>query len=149
MKKVIIGFCLSFCLFLVTNVVNAQQNVWRTLAMVKMEKQFSRDDGMGKSMRFSAPIERLEGQEVTVEGYIVPLSGKKEQSHFMFSAYPFNMCYFCGNAGPETIMETFMKGDKKVAFSETKIKLKGTFRIQSRDMNDIMYRLENAVLIKE
>lgn len=123
----------------------AQKNVWTTLALMKFERH--KGNGSGSGSQIIPLIEALDGTEVTVKGYIIPLDGKKAQSHFMFSAYPYANCYFCGGAGPETIMETFTKKGEKVKYSENAITLKGTFRFISRDPNDIMFNLENAVLV--
>ena len=119
--------------------------MWSTLALMKIERDLgSASEGESKIIPL---IEALDGMEITVKGYVIPLSGKKAQSHFMFSAYPYANCYFCGNAGPETIMETFAKNDEKVEFSDTAITLKGIFKFTSRDPNDIMFTLEQAVLV--
>ena len=122
------------------------KNIWSTLALMKFERH--KGNGTGEGSQIIPLIEALDGTEVTVKGYVIPLSGKKAQSHFMFSAYPYSSCYFCGGAGPETIMETFAKGGEKIEFSDTAITLKGTFRFTSRDPEDIMFTLENAILVK-
>ncbi|MFT5164903.1 MAG: hypothetical protein ACI8P3_000126 [Saprospiraceae bacterium] len=124
----------------------SDKNIWSTLALMKFERH--KGNGSGKGSQIIPLIEALDGTDVTVKGYVIPLSGKKAQSHFMFSAYPYSSCYFCGGAGPETIMEAFIKGDEKINFSDTAITLKGTFKFSSRDPNDIMFTLENAVLIE-
>ena len=124
-------------------------NVWRTLGLMKFERQYSEHDGISQQAgRFVSIIEALEGKEITVKGYVVPLSGKKAQSHFMFSAYPFSDCFFGGKAGPESVIEAFTKDNKKISFSEKPITLKGIFKFPSRDPNDIMFTLENAELVE-
>ena len=134
-------------LFTSTGVMaQANKNIWTTLALMKFERH--KGNGSGQGSQIIPLIEKLDGTEVTVKGYVIPLSGKKAQSHFMFSAYPFANCYFCGNAGPETIMEAFAKDEKKIKFSENSITLKGTFKFTSRDPNDVMFTLENAVLVE-
>jgi hypothetical protein len=121
----------------------SQDNVWNTLFLIKYE---TGGKGNGK---FEEIIRGMDGDEITVRGYIVPLSGKRAQSQFMFSAYPYNMCFFCGGAGPESIMEAFMKEGKTVEFSEKPITLKGTFRYIPNTETEIVYRLENAVKVNE
>ncbi len=134
-------------LFAATSVfAQSDKNIWKTLGMMKFERH--KGNGSGQGSQIITMIEALDGKEVTVKGYVIPLSGKKAQSHFMFSAFPFANCYFCGGAGPESIMEAFVKGDKKIKFSENAITLKGTFKFTSRDPNDIMFTLENAELVK-
>jgi hypothetical protein len=125
-----------------------KKNVWSTLGMMKYERQFSENDGInanrGGGSKFRPLIEALDGEEIEVTGYIIPLSGKKAQSHLMFSMYPFATCFFCGNAGPETVMEVFMKDDKKVEFTEDAITLKGKFKFLGNRTDDVMFHLELA-----
>lgn len=143
---------LLLLLFIATSrsslVAQNTDNVWRTLALMKFERQYSENDGIGQQQgRFIPIIEALEGKEITLKGYVVPLSGKKAQSHFMFSAYPFSDCFFCGKAGPESVIEAFTKDQEKITFTESAITLKGVFKFTSRDPNDIMFTLEDAELI--
>ena len=134
--------------------VQAQKkNVWSTLGLMKYERQFSENDGInanrGGGSKFRPLIEALDGEEIEVTGYIIPLSGKKAQSHLMFSLYPFATCFFCGNAGPETVMEVFMADGKKVEFTEEAITLKGTFKFLGNRTDDIMFHLNEAELVKQ
>jgi hypothetical protein len=123
----------------------SQTGAWSTLAMLKYDR--NPDGTINLEGKFLPMIQKLDGQEMTIRGYIIPLSGKREQSNFMFSAYPYAMCFFCGQAGPESVMEVFMKGDKTVQFSENTIELKGIFRFQPSN-GDIAFRLEQAQLLK-
>lgn len=141
--------------FLFTGLVTLQaqeKNIWSTLAMMKYERQYAESDGIGGSAgakgRFRPLVEALDGKEVEVSGYIIPLSGKKAQSHFMFSAYPYNMCFFCGQAGPESVMEVIMESNAKVAYSDDPIVLKGIFRFRPTAGEDIMYHLEHALKVE-
>jgi len=125
-------------------------NPWRTLGLMKFERQFDESDGVSQQQgRFVPIIQALEGQEITLKGYVIPLSGKKAQSHFMFSAYPFSNCFFCGKAGPESVIEVFTKDDMKIPFDDDAIKIKGIFHFTSQDPNDVMFTLKNAEIVQE
>ena len=87
----------------------------------------------------------LNGKEIEVEGYFIPLTGKIGQSHFMLSALPQNICFFCGGAGPETVME--VEAQEGVKYQDDAIYLKGILRTNADDINRLMYKLENAVVI--
>ena len=144
MKRIYLIFTLFVSFYTYTQ---AQSNVWSTLAMVKFingDDPMYADSGAG----FAKMIEDLNGEEIEVKGYIVPLEGQIAQSHFMYSAYPYNMCFFCGKAGPESVMEVFMEEGDKVKFTEKAIRLKGIFRWQPNVLNDIMFTLEHATLVK-
>ena len=152
-RKNLIFFPIA-CLFLLTSTnhqLSAQNtdNVWRTLALMKFERQYSENDGISQQQgRFIPLIEALEGKVIELKGYVIPLSGKKAQSHFMFSAYPYSDCFFCGKAGPESVVEVFTKDKKKISFSDEAITIRGVFRFTSRDPNDIMFTLEDAEIIE-
>ncbi len=143
---------LMFFVMVPEDVVAQQKNVWNTLALMKFERQYAESDAIGGQAgqgRFLPIIEALDGQEIEVKGYIIPLSGKKAQSHFMFSAFPFASCFFCGKAGPESVMEVFMKDDKKVEYSDNSITLKGKFKFLPNKLDDIMYQLELGEVVQQ
>lgn len=124
-------------------------NAWNTLSMVTFKSEFDPSIGMEiKKPTVQNPALKLNGTEITIEGYFIPLDGKNAQSHFMLSKYTQNMCYFCGKAGPETAMQVFMANSKKVKYSDEKIKLTGTLRINQNDPNSLLYTLEDATLIQ-
>lgn len=116
--------------------------------MVTFQKEY--DENMGFEIeipKVGVLAKALEGKEIEIEGFIIPLVGKVKQSHFMLSLYPANMCFFCGAAGPETAMQVFMDADKKVPYSDDKIRIKGILRINEKDINSLLYTLENAKLL--
>jgi hypothetical protein len=140
-KMMLIG-----CLTLATSVVWGQ-NVWQTLAKITYTKQY--DELMGFKVDvpvFSADVKALAGKEVTLKGYIIPVEGYKGHKEFIFSAFPYNMCFFCGGAGPETVMEVFAK--EPIQYQAESITLKGRLKLNDKDINQLMYILENAVLVK-
>lgn len=122
--------------------------MWKTLGMI--EKVSTYDESMGMQIddiTVGMVPKAYQGKEIEIDGYIIPLTGKVSQNHFMLSLYPANMCFFCGAAGPETAMQVFMANDKKVKFSDNKIKVKGVLRINEQSSNGLLYTLEDAVLL--
>lgn len=89
----------------------------------------------------------LNGKEIEVEGYFIPLTGKIGQSHFMLSALPQNICFFCGGAGPETAMEVYMKDGVKMEYSDEKVKVRGILNVNAKDAMSLLYTLQDAVKI--
>lgn len=140
---------LIFCalLFAGQATLSAQtNNLWTTLAKITYEKRF--DDLLGFKVDvpvFAAEIKALEGKVVEVTGYIVPVEGYKSHTEFVFSAYPYNMCFFCGGAGPETVMEVTSK--VPVKYSTERIRLRGKLLLNDDDINRLMYVLIDAELV--
>ncbi len=122
---------------------------WQTLAMVHLESKF--DDMMGMVVKTATPTAvaaTLDGKEIEIRGYIIALDVKAAQSHFMFSRYPQNMCFFCGAAGPESAMQVFTENDKKIDYTSDKVVIKGMLNIQKGDPTGLIYTLTDASLVE-
>ena len=125
-----------------------ESNVWQTLAKLTYTKQF--DELLGFKVDvpvFSPAVQALEGQEIEVKGYIIPVEGYQGHTEFVFSAFPYNMCFFCGGAGPETVMEVY--ANEPIQYQATSIRLRGTLELNDEDINQLMYILRDAELVEE
>jgi len=109
------------------------ENIWKTLSKITYKKEY--DELMGFKIDkpvFGDAIKSLEGKEVTIK--------------VIFSAFPYSMCFFCGGAGPETVME--VEAVEGIKYSDEAILLKGTMKLNDKDINRLMYKLVNAKLVK-
>ncbi|MEO1624946.1 MAG: hypothetical protein AAFV25_07295, partial [Bacteroidota bacterium] len=88
---------------------------------------------------FSEPIKKLDGELVTIKGYIIPVEGYKSHREFVFSAFPYNMCFFCGGAGPETVMEVEAK--EAIKYTTEPITIRGKLQLNDEDINRLIYAL--------
>jgi hypothetical protein len=125
----------------------AQKDLWKTLAKVTYKKEM--DEFLGFKIDkpvFSQQIQDLEGTTVTIKGFIIPVEGYKSHKEFVFSAYPYNMCFFCGGAGPETVME--VEASEPIEYTAESIIIRGTLRLNGDDINNLMYQLEEAVQVE-
>ena len=125
--------------------VNApkKENVWQTLSRITYKKEY--DEFLGFKIDkpvFADQVKAIEGEEITVKGYIIPVEGYKSHTEFIFSAYPYNMCFFCGGAGPETVME--VESLEPVEYTAEQIVLKGKLQLNADDINRLMYVLVEA-----
>jgi hypothetical protein len=124
-------------------------DLWLTLAKVTFKSQFDPATMIEtKIPKISAAVEAIDGTEIEIEGYMIPLTGQIMQAHFMFSRYPQSTCFFCGKAGPESAMQVFMKDGKKVKITERKIKVRGTLYVNPKDANSLLYSLQEATIIE-
>lgn len=138
------AFAFSILFFLLLPV--QESNPWKTLSKVTIEKRF--DETLNFEIdypTFSEDILLLDGKSITMEGWIIPLDELRGENYFVLSALPFANCFFCGGAGPETVMEVFSK--KEISFTEKKIKVRGTLSINADDPLQLMYILNDAELI--
>ncbi len=137
-------------IFLSMSVSAQSKEMWATLSMVKTEKNY--DEFMGMEVTKSKPMPpavAMDGREIEISGYMISLTADpKPQSHFMFSRYPQNMCFFCGAAGPESAMQVFMQSGTKAKYQKEKVKVKGRLQIQTNDSSGLIYFLQDAVIIE-
>lgn len=125
-----------------------KENLWKTLAKITFKKEY--DELMGFKIDvpvFSKEIQALEGKEVTIKGYIIPVEGYKSHKEFIFSAFPYNMCFFCGGAGPETVMEVF--ASEEIEYSAEAVTIKGKLELNADDINRLMYGLTDVTLVED
>jgi len=125
-----------------------EKSVWKTLSKITYKKQY--DELMGFKIDipvFSDPVKALEGKEITVKGYIIPVEGYKSHKEFIFSAFPYNMCFFCGGAGPETVME--VEASEPVEYTAEQVYLKGKLTLNDSDINRLMYLITDATIVKK
>jgi len=123
----------------------AQDNsVWKTLTEVTYEIG---EDEYGELYLpvFSDNIKKLEGKEVTAEGYIIPFEGMFKPEHIILSSLPLAECFFCGSGGPETVMEVMMK--TPIEYTSKRVKVKGKLTLNAKDPEKLMYILTDAELV--
>jgi len=143
---------IQICLFCFSVVaVSAQEaktpSLWKTLSKITYKKEY--DELMGFKIDkpvFSDAIKNLSEKEVTVKGYIIPVEGYKSHNEFILSAFPYNMCFFCGGAGPETVME--VEAIEGIEYTAEPIVLKGKLTLNAEDINRLMFLLKDAVIVE-
>jgi hypothetical protein len=129
--------------------VSAQESdIWMVLAEVGFENRPSREGGfMIESPKFSKHLKSYHGKKVTVKGYLIPLSEMGGRQEYMLSSLPFNQCYFCGGAGPETVVE--IQTMQPIKFVTRQIAMEGILFLNDSDPDHHMYIIKNAKLIEK
>ena len=134
---------------LAATVATAQDNnTWKTLSKITFKKQY--DESLGFKVDvpvFSEDIKKLAGKEIKIKGYIIPVEGYKSHKEFIFSAFPYSMCFFCGGAGPETVMGVYAKD--AVKYTTDPIILKGKLELNDSDINRLIYTLKDVEVAKD
>jgi hypothetical protein len=130
------------------NAQSDQESLWKTLSMITYKKEY--DEFLGFKIDkpvFSDKIHALDGKQVTVKGFVIPVEGYKSHKEFIFSAFPYSMCFFCGGAGPESVMEVV--ASEPVEYTAESITITGILRLNTDDVNKLMYALEEARMVKK
>lgn len=124
-----------------------EESVWKKLSKITYKQEYNELFGFKVDIPvFSNQIKEMEGKTIEVKGYIIPIEGYKSHKEFMFSAFPYNMCFFCGGAGPETVMEVY--ASEPIEYSAEQIRIKGKLTLNADDINRMMYILDDVELIE-
>ncbi|MFY0608094.1 MAG: hypothetical protein JXR10_15350 [Cyclobacteriaceae bacterium] len=118
-------------------------NGWQTLQLLTLTSGY--DEFLGESVElplFSEELKQFDGQEVTIEGYVIPLKASGEQDYFVLSRFPFNNCFFCGNAGPETVIEVYT--DQAIQVKDAKVEVTGVLELNDTDPLHLFFILSEA-----
>ena len=116
---------------------------WQTLSKLKIDPQY--DEILKDTFDvpiFSDDLLAYDGKKVTLEGYVIPLQVSKSQKYFVLSRFPYSSCFFCGQAGPETVAEVYTKNP--VELKEQKVRVCAILRLNGKDPLHMFYILEEA-----
>lgn len=91
---------------------------------------------------FSQKQKVLDGRTVRVSGYMIPVDA--EQNMYVLSAYPFSACFFCGAAGPESVMAIYFRKGNRTYKTDERVTLTGTLRLNETDVDELVYILDDA-----
>jgi len=90
---------------------------------------------------YSPDIKALDGQEVTLMGFMFPLDQTEKQQNFLIGPYPLS-CPFHYHVGPSQMVEVL--ADAPIAFSYDPITIKGTLHVRFNEETEVFFYLENA-----
>ena len=146
MSRLLIIFFLGF-----SASVSAQSLVsWDTFAQVTFHKQYSETFGFEVNVKppeFAPKLLAYQGKEILVKGYVIPVD--VELGMYMVSANAFANCFFCGNAGPETVVEIFPASKLPRFNTDQIVTFKGILQINKEgEMNAVPYQLFQAKVVK-
>ncbi|MGQ2985273.1 hypothetical protein [Flavobacterium sp.] len=129
----------------VTTTVVSDTLTWKLLGQIKYIKKPSADYPEGVMFPVvNTTLKTKNKKQITMSGFIIPIDNK----NYALSKNVFASCFFCGQAGPETIMGIKFKNPNMKLKTDQYVTLTGTFRYNDSDVDDWIYHVENAVITK-
>lgn len=124
---------------------NAEPITWSLLGKIDYENRSHKDypDGV-MYPKVNQELKTKKGKKITISGFIIPI----DNENYALSKNVFAQCFFCGQAGPETIMGIKFKGATKRLKTDQYVTLEGNFRYNETDVEDWIYHIDNAVITK-
>jgi hypothetical protein len=92
---------------------------------------------------FSKDIKKLSNRQIVIRGYLVPV----DKTTWALSKNTYASCFFCGKAGPETVMGLSFKNDPGKLKMDANVTLTGKFVLNGTNVDDWMYSLTDVEII--
>jgi len=146
MKNSIKNLCIicSF-LFLHFQSATAQEYIdWSYLADVEFKIEFNEELGYDLYYaNFGKMVSPYEGKEVIIQGYMIPLDPMGVS--YVLSKNPNSSCFFCGGAGPETVLELQLKPSAMARYEVDAVKsMKGILKLNKVNKTELTFVLTDA-----
>ncbi|MEO1414343.1 MAG: DUF3299 domain-containing protein [Bacteroidota bacterium] len=124
---------------------DAKQINWTNLANVTFKEKYFEDiQELLLFPYFSPEVKALDKQTIVISGYIIPV----QPGRYVLSANPFASCFFCGNAGPESVMELELREPELIFYTDDFRSFQGRLRLNDTDVDKMNYIMEEAVVVE-
>jgi hypothetical protein len=144
-KTLLLGI-LSLSLFSFVSLDEPTKVTWETLRDVTFKKKWSAEESMFILYpTFGQKVAGLKDKEIILTGYMIPVD--VDANVYVLSANPYSSCFFCGGAGPESVVQIKFKKSTKRFNTDDRITVKGTLKLNADDINELNYILTNCDLV--
>jgi len=117
---------------------------WKRLTDVSFARKLNKEVSMYFLYpTFGPAVKSLEGKEVQIRGYMIPV----DENIYFISSQPMAACFFCGGSGPESIIELQLL-NKRQRFKTDEIRnVRGKLRLNRADIAHLNYILEGVQIV--
>ena len=92
---------------------------------------------------FGPSVQDLEGGMFHITGYVIPVD--IDEDFYVLSRYPFANCFFCGGAGPETVVDLQFKGHSPREYAtDERLTFAGELKLNADDVYQMNYIIVGA-----
>lgn len=122
---------------------------WQMFAGISMERKYVEEAGAHYRLPIFTPdILALKGKEIKLSGYFLPYS--KLDSVIIISRYPNSSCFYCGQAGIESVaMVELVNIAPKTFRTDQRLEVTGKLELNNRDVNKLAFIVTKAQVREE
>ena len=92
---------------------------------------------------FGPLVKELEGGKFHITGYVIPVD--IDEDFYVLSRYPFANCFFCGGAGPETVVDLQFEGHSPREYAtDERLSFAGELKLNADDVYQMNYIIVGA-----
>lgn len=148
MKKSLFLILLLACYASAQAQKTAQIIDWKVLAKVDfVDKYFPDFEAWYLIPKFQEEVRALDQKPIIIKGYVIPMD--VEGGEYALSAYPFSACFFCGGAGPESVIKLELAEKTERFQTDDIITFSGTLELNDSDVDNFNYILKNCRPLKK
>ena len=145
-KIKILGLFL-FIGFFAAQMTAQNQSAWELFERVKFEDTYVEMYGMSMPWpAFTADDWAWDGKEVVIAGYIIPTAEAAGFDGLIISKFPYAQCFFCGEAGIESIALLQTVGKMPEFDLNKPYVFKGKVKFNDEDFENLNFIVTEAVL---
>ncbi|MFT5599902.1 MAG: hypothetical protein ACI9N1_000133 [Flavobacteriales bacterium] len=146
MKSLTIAFLLFFVGL--SNSATAQTVItWEVLKDVQFVEVWSEEfQSVYMVPKFGKKVRSLDNKKIQIRGYVIPVDVLAD--YYVLSAFPYSSCFFCGQAGPESVMDIQFATTPTGLRTDQIITVEGKLRLNVDDILQLNYILEDVTVIK-
>lgn len=120
---------------------------WEVLKDIEFQEVWSEEfNAVYMVPKFGSKVKSLDGKKVQIRGYVIPVDVLAD--YYVLSANPYSSCFFCGQAGPESVMEIQLAKQYDGLRMDQIITVQGKLRLNADDILQLTYILEDAEVIE-
>lgn len=119
---------------------------WEALRDVTFKKKWYAEESVYMLYpTFGPAIQKMSGRPVELTGYVLPVD--LESNVYVLSAFPYSACFFCGGAGPESVVSLkFKKSGRKFKTDERRT-FRGTLKLNADNIYELNYIIADAEMV--
>lgn len=120
---------------------------WKMFAEIKKERKYIKEvDTHYRIPIFTPELIDLAGKEIKLRGYFLPYS--QMDSVIILSRYPNANCFFCGQAGIESVAMVELSSKKGEFQTDERLIATGKLILNSTNINKLAFVIEDASVEK-
>ncbi|PCJ81747.1 MAG: hypothetical protein COA49_04370 [Bacteroidetes bacterium] len=117
---------------------------WEDLSDVEFNDVYVEElDAYYWKPKFGPNVKGFEGKKWYITGYIIPVD--IDEDFYVLSRYPFANCFFCGGAGPETVVDLQFGGHSPREYAtDERLTFAGELKLNADDVYQMNYIIKDA-----
>lgn len=112
--------------------------LWKSFALCQLKS----DPNFSYSITYIPEVKAMDGKQITLSGFIMPLETKEKFTHFLLSRRA-PTCAFCPPGEPNEIVEVFTS--KPVRWQEDLLTISGTLILSNDGKKGIFFQMKDVV----